>query len=248
MNNHNEEFREIVGHLKNIIEANRSLGFDPPSLSPATLKYLDRGLQKSYRGSDLSRINSLKQLREFIGDCKRCKLSGSRTNLVFGEGSSGAGVVFIGEGPGREEDLEGKPFVGEAGELLTKIIENGMGLTRRDVYICNVVKCRPPGKHDPEKNEVKACMPFLEKQLEIIRPGIICILGRIAGQALLGKDFKITRDRGKKYSFMGIPVIPTFHPAYIIRNPSKELERKGLVWKDIKNIMKYLGLEVKKNV
>jgi DNA polymerase len=150
--------------------------------------------------------------------------------------------VFVGEGPGREEDIIGRPFVGDAGKLLTKIIKNGMGLTREEVYICNVVKCRPPGNRDPENDEIETCLPFLKQQLGIIKPEVICILGRIAGQALLGGDFKITHKRGVWHSYMDIPVMPTYHPAYIIRNPSRERELKGQVWEDIKKIMKHLGL------
>jgi DNA polymerase len=162
---------------------------------------------------------------------------------VFGEGSSEADLVFVGEAPGREEDLAGRPFVGEAGRLLTRIIENGMGLTRDEVYICNVVKCRPPKNRDPEADEIGACIPFLKKQIELINPQVICILGRVAGQELLGKDLKITWERGIWHSFMDIPVMPTYHPAYILRNPSA----KRQVWEDIQKIMKHLGLEVKKN-
>ena len=234
-----EELKEIVSQTKNLVIANKEMGLDPPALSPSTLDYLQTGPLQ---------LNPLEDLRKSIGDCRRCKLHKGRTNLVFGEGSSQARLVFVGEGPGKEEDLEGRPFVGEAGKLLTSIIEKGIGISREDVYICNVVKCRPPKNRDPERDEINACIPFLKQQLNIIRPEVICILGRIAGQELLGKDLKITQDRGKWYSFMDIPVMPTFHPAYIIRNPSRERQLKGLVWEDVKMIMKRLGLEVKKNV
>jgi DNA polymerase len=155
--------------------------------------------------------------------------------------------VFVGEGPGAEEDAAGRPFVGEAGKLLTRIIESGMGLKRGDVYICNVVKCRPPHNRDPETEEVQACLPYLEQQLGIIRPEVICTLGRIAAQSLLGREFKITQERGNWFSFMGIPVMATFHPAYILRNPSDERRLKGLVWGDVKKIMGRLGLNVNRN-
>ncbi len=148
----------------------------------------------------------------------------------------------MGEGPGREEDLEGRPFVGEAGRLLDRIIM-AMGLTREAVYICNVVKCRPPNNRDPESDEIEACIPFLKKQLALIRPDVICTLGRVAAQALLGKDIKITRERGRWLSFMDIPLMPTFHPAYLLRNPSA----KRQVWEDVQEIMKRMGLEVKKD-
>ena len=234
-----EELREIVNQTKNLVIANKEMGLDPPALSPSTLDYLQTGPLQ---------LNPLEDLRKSIGDCRRCKLHKGRTNLVFGEGSSQARLVFVGEGPGKEEDMEGRPFVGEAGKLLTRIIEKGMGISREDVYICNVVKCRPPKNRDPARDEINACIPFLKQQLNIIRPEVICILGRIAGQELLGKDFKITWDRGKWYSFMDIPVMPTYHPAYILRNPSRDRQLRGLVWEDVKMIMKRLGLEVKKNV
>jgi uracil-DNA glycosylase family 4 len=189
----------------------------------------------------------LESLAAFIGDCKRCKLSQKRTHLVFGEGSPKARLVFVGEGPGADEDAAGRPFVGEAGKLLTRIIEGGMGLKREDVYICNVVKCRPPNNRDPEPDEVQTCLPFLKQQLAIIRPEVICTLGRIAVQTLLGREFKITQERGNWFSFMGTPIMATFHPAYILRNPSRERQLKGFVWEDVQKMMKQLGLKVRRD-
>jgi uracil-DNA glycosylase family 4 len=232
-----QEFKGIIDQLVHLLNDGREMGLDPPSLSPATLEYLDAGS---------SQPKSLDDLKAFIGDCKRCKLSHGRTHLVFGEGASQARLVFVGEGPGREEDLEGRPFVGEAGKLLTRIIE-AMGLTREEVYICNVVKCRPSHNRDPEQDEIHACLPFLRQQLSIIRPRVICALGRIAAQGLLGREVKITRERGKWESFMGIPLMPTFHPAYIVRNPATERELKGRVWEDVQEIMKLMELEVKRH-
>jgi len=185
----------------------------------------------------------LEALQEFIGDCKRCKLHLGRKNLVFGEGNPRAGLVFVGEGPGRDEDIVGKPFVGEAGKLLTRIIVNGMGMQRENVYICNIVKCRPPRNRDPEKDEVETCLPFLEQQIRIIGPEVICTLGRVAAQTLLGDDFRITRGRGTWRSYNGIPLMPTFHPAYLLRNPAA----KRAVWEDVQEIMRRLGMEVKTN-
>ena len=227
------ELRDIIGHLKRLMKEDMEMGLEPPNPSPSTLRYLDGGV---------SGFSPLENLRQSIGDCKRCKLCQGRTNLVFGEGSPKAKLVFVGEGPGRDEDLAGLPFVGEAGKLLTRII-TAMGLTREEVYICNVVKCRPPNNRDPEEDEVEACLPFLKEQLNLIRPQVVCTLGRVAGQALLGKEFKMTRERGSWYSFMEIPLMPTFHPAYLLRNPSA----KRQVWEDIKKVMKRLGLEVKKD-
>ncbi|MFH1349487.1 MAG: uracil-DNA glycosylase [Pseudomonadota bacterium] len=234
MNSRDKELIEIVGHLKNLLFAHMEMGLEPPPLSSSSLDYLLR------RPS--SPLNSLEELRAFIGDCKRCKLSHGRMNLVFGEGSPKARLVFVGEGPGREEDQEGRPFVGEAGKLLTRII-NAMGLSRDEVYICNVVKCRPPNNRDPEEDEIKTCIPFLKRQLDLIRPQVICTLGRVAAQGLLEKKVKITQERGRWHRYKDAPVMPTYHPAYLIRNPSA----KRPVWEDVQEIMKHLGLEVKKN-
>ncbi len=224
-----ETIGEVLGQIKTALTAQAEIGLEPPPLSPSSLAYL---------GNRPTR--TLESLREYIGDCERCKLHLSRNQLVFGEGDPRARIVFVGEGPGRDEDLAGRPFVGEAGKLLDRIIK-AMGLTRGTVYICNVVKCRPPKNRDPEGDEVAQCLSFLEQQIQIIRPEVICCLGRVACQALLAGDFKIRSGRGKWHSYMGIPVMPTFHPAYLLRNPSE----KRLVWEDIKEIMKYLGLEVK---
>lgn len=231
-----EEFRDIIGHLKKLMAANRDFGFEFKSVGPSP---------DEIRGQAPSQPGTLEELRDFIGDCKKCKLSQGRNRLVFGEGSPHAKLLFVGEGPGREEDLEGRPFVGEAGKLLTRIIEKGMGLKRKDVYICNVVKCRPPGNRDPERDEIDTCIPFLKEQIRLIGPDVICVLGRIAGQELLGRDFKITKERGIWHSYMDIPVMATYHPAYIVRNPARERQLKADVWKDVQKIMARLGLEVK---
>jgi uracil-DNA glycosylase family 4 len=228
-----EEIRGILENLRHLVRAGREWGLDMPCLSDHALNYLD--------GASASPA-SLEALREQIGECRSCKLWRGRTNLVFGEGSPRARLVFVGEGPGREEDLVGRPFVGEAGRLLTDIIEKGMKLRREEVYICNVVKCRPPNNRDPEADETGACLPFLRKQIRLIQPEVICTLGRIAAKGLLGREFKITQERGKWVSFMGIPVMPTFHPAYILRNPSAVRQLKKLVWEDVQEIMKQLGI------
>jgi DNA polymerase len=234
--NTGQEIKEIMGALKSLLAFHRETCLNPPALSAATLKYL--------RTPGSSHPRSLDELRALVGDCRRCLLHKGRTNLVFGEGSPDARLVFVGEGPGRDEDLAGRPFVGEAGKLLTKIIENGMRLSREEVYICNVVKCRPPGNRDPEDMEVATCLSFLRAQIRLIKPEVICTLGRIAAHTLLGKTFKVTCDRGKWHSFMGIAVMPTYHPAYILRNPSRERQLKGEVWKDVQEIMRRMGLGV----
>jgi DNA polymerase len=180
----------------------------------------------------------LEALREAIGDCRRCRLAGGRTQIVFGVGNPEARLLFVGEGPGRDEDLQGEPFVGKAGQLLTDIIEKGMRLRRRDVYICNVVKCRPPNNRDPEPDEVAACAPFLARQIEIVAPEVIVALGRFAAQALLATSSPIGSLRGRWQTYRGIPVMPTLHPAYLLRNPGD----KRLVWADVKQVMERLGI------
>ena len=184
--------------------------------------------------------DTLERLRAAIGDCRRCKLAPHRTNLVFGVGNPQAELVFVGEGPGRDEDEQGVPFVGRAGQLLTDIITRGMGLTRQDVYIANVIKCRPPGNRNPEPDEVASCEPFLVRQLELIGPRVIVALGKFAAQTLLRSKTPITRLRGQWHDYHGIKLMPTFHPAYLLRNPGD----KRLVWEDIKQVMHELGLPV----
>jgi uracil-DNA glycosylase family 4 len=229
-----EELKEIAGSVKKLLMANAEMGLDPPGRSVAP------SISPEYGPSG---AKTLEELRDFIGDCMRCKLCRGRTNLVFGEGNPHAQLVFVGEGPGGDEDMEGRPFVGEAGKLLTKIIENGMGLKREDVYICNVVKCRPPQNRVPETDEIEACLAFLKRQLEIINPKVICALGLTATQSLLGKHSAMHRERGNWASHMGVPVMPTYHPAYLLRN----LSAKRQVWEDVQKIMKLMGLEVKNN-
>jgi uracil-DNA glycosylase len=189
------------------------------------------------------RGNDLPAIRAKLGDCQRCGLAGGRHNIVFGSGDASARLVFVGEGPGRDEDLCGEPFVGPAGELLTKIIA-AMGLTREAVYICNVVKCRPPKNRLPQPEEIAACLPFLKAQLGAIKPTVICTLGACASQILLETDQTISRLRGRFHTYAPIPakrrggcqVMPTFHPAYLLRNPMAKRE----VWADMQKIMKVL--------
>ena len=192
---------------------------------------LDRG------GAD--HVTCLEELRADIGDCRRCKLHSGRTHVVFGVGNPTAKLMFVGEGPGRDEDLKGEPFVGRAGQLLTDIITKGMGLRREDVYIANVIKCRPPQNRNPEPDEVASCEPFLKKQIELIRPEVIVALGKFAVQTLLQSKVPITRLRGNWHSYMGIKLMPTFHPAYLLRNPAD----KKLVWEDIKKVIKEMQSE-----
>ncbi|MBI3768448.1 MAG: uracil-DNA glycosylase [Deltaproteobacteria bacterium] len=182
--------------------------------------------------------SDLPQLRAAIGDCTRCKLAPHRTNLVFGVGNPAAELVFVGEAPGRDEDLRGEPFVGRAGQLLTEIITKGMKLRREDVYIANIIKCRPPQNRNPEPDEIASCEPFLVRQLALIRPKAIVALGTFAAQTLLKTRTPITRLRGAWTDYHGIPLMPTFHPAYLLRNPAE----KRVVWEDIQQVMRALGL------
>ncbi len=181
------------------------------------------------------RGGALESLRNEIGDCIRCKLSTGRKNIVFGEGNAGAALMFIGEGPGRDEDIQARPFVGDAGKLLTNLIVK-LGLKREDVYIANIVKCRPPGNRNPQPDEISACMPFLERQIEIIKPGVIVCLGNVAAKAILGSSVPISRLRGTFYDYHDIPVMPTFHPAYLLRNS----KAKWLTWEDMQKVLEQL--------
>ena len=179
----------------------------------------------------------LGQLREVLGECRRCRLWQGRTNIVYGVGNPDADVLFVGEGPGRDEDLQGEPFVGRAGQLLTDIITKGMKLQRNDVYIANVVKCRPPQNRDPEPDEVASCEPFLVRQIELVKPKVIVALGKFAAQTLVRSAAPISRLRGQWHDYHGIRLMPTFHPAYLLRNPAD----KRLVWEDIKSVLRELG-------
>ena len=185
--------------------------------------------------------DSLLKIRTDLGDCTRCKLHRGRTNLVFGDGNPKAELVFVGEGPGRDEDEQGLPFVGRAGKLLTQMIE-AMGLQRKDVYICNVVKCRPPENRTPERDEVDTCSPFLLRQLDTIAPKVIVCLGSVAAQTLLETNRGISHFRGEWLEFRGRKLMATYHPAYLLRNPSAKSE----VWKDLQKVMAVLGLQGKK--
>jgi len=184
--------------------------------------------------------------RAELGDCRRCRLCEGRTHLVFGVGNPNSRVMFIGEGPGADEDAKGEPFVGRAGQVLTDIITKGMGLRRpEEIYIANVVKCRPPENRDPKPDEAAACLPFLRAQIRAVRPEVLVLLGRIPLTFLFDREptsVKITRERGTWLEFEGIPAMPTFHPSYLLRNPPAKKE----VWADIQEVMKRLGLPLPK--
>ncbi len=181
----------------------------------------------------------LEDLAAIVHDCTKCRLAGTRTQTVFGTGSPTADLMFIGEAPGRDEDLQGKPFVGRAGQLLTDIIK-AMKLERDDVYIANVIKCRPPENRNPEPDELEECRPYIQRQIELIQPKVIVTLGKFALQSLTGKAHAVSAARGQWTSYNGIKVMPTYHPAYLLRTPSAKKD----VWNDMKKVMAELGIEV----
>jgi uracil-DNA glycosylase len=243
------ELLDIVTQIRAHLEYQKALGVSliesiPPSesgiASPAPLTSAGKAAEPAVPKPSQASAG-LSAIREELGDCIRCKLHRGRTNIVFGEGNPKAVLVFVGEGPGQEEDQQGRPFVGAAGQLLTDIIVKGMKVKREDVYICNIVKCRPPDNRNPEPDEVEACEPFLKKQLAAINPAVIVALGNTAVKTLLKTPEGITSLRGKWQTYQGIPLMPTFHPAYLLRNPSG----KKLVWEDIQQVMKKLGMQAK---
>ena len=224
----------VVGQIRERLLVYRSmtnLGFERRAVAVAPVQKVEPSVPER---ATLSR-ETLVEVRADLGDCTRCVLHEKRTNLVFGVGNPSADLMFIGEGPGFEEDRQGIPFVGPAGRLLTKIIR-AIDLSRDDVYIANVVKCRPPGNRDPEPEEVEECRSFLDRQVDAIRPKVICALGRVSALNLLRTDEGITRIRGRMYPYRGAKLVPTFHPAYLLRNPEKKRE----CWQDMKLIRRLL--------
>lgn len=204
---------------------------------------IDSGLRHvlSAAVTEESRDSGLEAIRKEMGDCRRCRLCEARTNIVFGEGDPDARLMFIGEGPGRDEDAAGRPFVGRAGQLLTKMIA-AMGLDRSNVYIANIVKCRPPKNRDPEEDEVQECIGFLHAQIEAIQPEAIITLGKVALKALFGLKGPMGSFRGKFHELNGIPVMPTFHPSFLLRQGPDDRKYKGLAWDDLKQVMSLLNL------
>jgi DNA polymerase len=253
------ELREITARVRTVLEARGRSGLQGVSRRPSRRravapppaavaeKVFGVGVgvvpdqDDDATGSAAVGARGLALVREEIGDCQRCRLSGGRKNIVFGVGNPQAHLVFVGEAPGADEDQQGEPFVGKAGQLLTKMIE-AMGYGREDVYICNVIKCRPPGNRNPEPDEVAACEPFLKKQLAALRPRMIVTLGKFAAQCLLRDETPISRLRGNFRTYEGISLMPTFHPAYLLRDPSKKKE----AWTDLKAVnaaLKRLGFD-----
>lgn len=197
----------------------------------------DRKLSVPWRDDSLPAAEKLAAIRAAIGDCDRCKLCEGRHNIVFGVGNPEARLMFVGEGPGQEEDRQGEPFVGKAGQLLDKMIA-AMGLARGDVFIANVVKCRPPNNRDPEPDEVLSCSPFLRQQIAAVQPEVLVALGKFAGNTLTGRSGSLGAIRGRWHEFDGIPLMPTYHPAYLLRNPAGKRD----AWNDLQSVMGKLGL------
>jgi len=220
-----------IEDMRRLLAYYQALGFEALPISLHAIRNIMHDVNSGANGVD--RKSLLEELRVQIGDCQRCKLAKHRANLVFGAGNPHARLMFIGEAPGKEEDLRGLPFVGDAGMLLTRLIIK-MGMKREDVYIANIIKCRPPMNRDPEEDEVSVCRQFIEQQIQIIRPQIIMTLGRIALQVLMEMpNLRITSARGHFYDYRGIPLMPTFHPAYLLRNPKDKI----LTWADAQKVM-----------
>ena len=244
------ECHEVIAQGKAILEDLQQWGFEtvpvlpvdtaPDGVAENAAEFLSQELQASSAPPLTAEPVTLDALQKSLDGCTRCPLSQQRNNIVFGAGNPQARVVLVGEAPGREEDLQGYPFVGEAGQLLEKILQ-AMNLSRQAVYICNVIKCRPPGNRDPKPDEIAACEPFLKQQLAIIKPEIIITLGRFAAQTLLKTTAPIGRLRGQWREYEGVALMPTFHPAYLLRNPAG----KRPVWEDMKQVMRRLDAQAK---
>ena len=219
-------FSEITDDLRGYLQYMKGLGYAGVALSENSVRILDDWYKEAM-------AETLDMIRKDLGTCQRCKLHKGRKHIVFGAGNPRAKLILVGEGPGYEEDVHGLPFVGQAGQLLTRILR-AIELAREDVYICNIIKCRPPGNRNPEPDEIAACIPFLRRQLRAIRPRLICALGAFAAQTLLGTDTPISQLRGHFHIYEGIHLLPTYHPAFLLRNPSK----KRNVWEDMQKLQR----------
>jgi uracil-DNA glycosylase len=237
----NTETAELIESLRAYLEELQESGVD-------ALPFAADGINAAHaEADDAVSIDSapretLEEIRAELGDCCRCELGGSRKNLVFGVGNPHARIVFVGEAPGRDEDLKGEPFVGEAGQILTRLITR-MGFTREDVYICNVLKCRPPSNRDPHTDEIEKCGPFMLRQVKAIGPEVIVALGAFAAHTLLQSTVPISKLRGKFHDYHGIPLMPTYHPSFLLRNRGNS-EVYWTVWEDMTQVLKKLHLPV----
>jgi DNA polymerase len=219
--------KETVEEINNTLQFLAETGWKGFDCSKESLKKIAK-----WGGEKIISPETLEEIRLDLGDCQRCRLADQRKHIVFGSGDPDARLVFVGEGPGYDEDQKGEPFVGAAGRLLTKIIE-AMKFTREQVYICNIIKCRPPGNRNPLSDEIRTCFPFLKRQILAIKPEFICALGTFAAQTLLETKIPISKLKGQFHNYMGIKVLPTYHPAYLLRNPDKKRD----VWEDMKKLM-----------
>lgn len=249
----NEGSREVISSLRRYLEELQDTGVDGLPFAAAQEDQPAAGVKPTADAGEPARVTEpspsrvvdrepLDAIRMELGDCHRCQLGATRTNLVFGVGNPHARLVFVGEAPGRDEDLQGEPFVGEAGQLLTKIIQ-AMGFQRNEVYICNVLKCRPPNNRNPLPTEVEQCHPFMLRQVQAIGPQAVVALGTFAAQTLLQTKEPISKLRGRFHDYHGIALMPTFHPAFLLRNPAM----KRQVWEDMKQVMALLGMEAPAN-
>lgn len=226
----------LTGALKNYLEDLRDSGVDELAYEASPHPHPISPLEGAERIDSQSRsAETLAEIYTDLADCRRCPLCETRKNIVFGVGSQSAAVLFVGEAPGRDEDAQGEPFVGEAGQLLTRMIK-AMGYERSEVYICNILKCRPPENRNPAPEEIAHCSPFLLRQVKAITPKVIVALGTFSTQTLLDSTEPISRMRGRFHDYLGIPLMPTFHPAYLLRSPEKKRE----VWADLQQVMKLL--------
>jgi len=224
--------RDMIKSMKQIIEMEKLAGVG---------EIVTEGLGSKDEGRVTMDEMSLVEIEKKIKKCRKCELEKTRTNTVPGEGDPNARLMFIGEAPGADEDAQGRPFIGRAGQLLTKIIES-IGLKREDVFIANILKCRPPGNRNPLPTEMAACASYLKAQIEAVRPEVICALGKFAAQTLLNTETPISKLRGEFYEYQGVKFMPTYHPAYLLRNQSGKKD----VWDDMKKIAKELGIKVPK--
>lgn len=216
----------MIGQARGLLQDYANLGIDQVVVPPSQLRPASADDPGAFRGE------TLEEIYQALADCRSCQLCEQRNTIVFGTGNPNARLLLVGEAPGREEDKQGLPFVGEAGKLLDRILF-AMGLQRSDVYICNVLKCRPPDNQDPGKVEIDACETFLKRQIQAVGPELIITLGKFATQTLLRDQAPISKLRGKWQEYQGVPLMPTFHPAYLLRNPSSKRE----VWEDMKLVM-----------
>ena len=234
-----DELHDLVADVRAMLEDAESRGVRledvtpsaPEAEAPAAMAAWSE-VAASARDASVPAATLLARVREDLGDCRRCKLAKGRRNIVFGVGDPDADLVVVGEGPGRHEDLQGEPFVGDAGQMLDRMLSNVLGLERSQVYILNIVKCRPPRNRNPEPDEVDACRPFLESQLQAIAPKLLLVLGSVAFKSLFNTDQGIMRNRGRWRDYQGIPTMPTFHPAYLLRQPGD----KRLTFEDLKAV------------